>query len=234
MSLESQDVSILLKQAVIDARLGHGSVSWNHDGNKLAAALKEIIAQIDKAGPAGTPAPLTFDEWFAMDELDSGCRGTSELERDQMRASWTAAIVYGRGRKNFEESTIKFSADEAGERVRFAEWAGNAPVDSATHDRDTYWCWEAWKAAIGLATSVRGPSFLATVSMSEVKDHVIAKTVNKLRQLAQSFHAHGSLRDRIAYVLLPILKEPTIVTATVVGSDGVTSDGARLADQKKD
>lgn len=38
------------------------------------------------------------------------------------------------------------------------------------------------------------------------KDHQIAALVNKVRDIAHQFHGHGSLRERIANVLVPALK----------------------------
>lgn len=39
-----------------------------------------------------------------------------------------------------------------------------------------------------------------------LKDHQIAALVNSLRDIARQFHGHGSLRERIANVLVPALK----------------------------
>lgn len=39
-----------------------------------------------------------------------------------------------------------------------------------------------------------------------MKDHAIADTVNKIRDVALEFHAHGSLRERIAGIVVPLLK----------------------------
>lgn len=39
-----------------------------------------------------------------------------------------------------------------------------------------------------------------------MKDHQIAALVNSLRDIARQFHGHGSLRERIANVLVPALK----------------------------
>jgi hypothetical protein len=212
-----QELGEKLKAALIESRLGQGSVGWNYDGHKLAAAVKTLIGEIDQAAAAPASETLTFDEWFAHDELTDGCRGTSQLERDQMRDSWNAALVYGRGRKDVDEAIITFSSDETAERARFAEWSGSAPVDDPTarnSDRDTFWCWQAWQAALGMSPSVRGPAFLTNVRLPDVKGHIIAMTVNKLRHIARTFHAHGSLRDRISYVLLPVLQEPIRVSVT--------------------
>jgi hypothetical protein len=49
-----------------------------------------------------------------------------------------------------------------------------------------------------------------------MKDHVIADTVNKVRDVALEFHAHDSLRERIAGILVPILKPVTPVNDTLV------------------
>lgn len=39
-----------------------------------------------------------------------------------------------------------------------------------------------------------------------IKDHIIAQTVNQLRDVAIQFHASQQLRHRIAYVIVPLLK----------------------------
>ena len=39
-----------------------------------------------------------------------------------------------------------------------------------------------------------------------LKDHEIARIVNELRDIALEFHAHQSLRERIAYAIVPFLK----------------------------
>lgn len=46
----------------------------------------------------------------------------------------------------------------------------------------------------------------AAVPMTRMKDHQIAAMVNSLRDIARQFHGHGSLRERIANVLVPALK----------------------------
>lgn len=38
------------------------------------------------------------------------------------------------------------------------------------------------------------------------KDHEIAQAVNALRDVAREFHAHDSLRERIAHVAVPLMK----------------------------
>jgi hypothetical protein len=38
-----------------------------------------------------------------------------------------------------------------------------------------------------------------------VKDHVVREVVNRLRDTALEFHAHGSLRERLARELEPLL-----------------------------
>lgn len=42
----------------------------------------------------------------------------------------------------------------------------------------------------------------------QIKDHVIAQTVNKLRDVAIVFHGTQQLRERIAEVIVPLLKQP--------------------------
>lgn len=59
---------------------------------------------------------------------------------------------------------------------------------------------EALRTAIQQAES--GHSRLPGV----LKDHQIADMVNSLRDIALQFHGHGSLRERIANVLVPALK----------------------------
>lgn len=39
-----------------------------------------------------------------------------------------------------------------------------------------------------------------------MKDHEIAQVVNTLRDLALQYHSHQSLRERIAYVIVPLLR----------------------------
>lgn len=41
-----------------------------------------------------------------------------------------------------------------------------------------------------------------------LKDHEIAQTVTTLRNIAVEFHAAQQLRERIAHVIVPILKGP--------------------------
>ena len=47
----------------------------------------------------------------------------------------------------------------------------------------------------------------ALVPVAEpVKDHVIAQTVNELRDIAVKFHGAQQLRERIAHVVVPLLQ----------------------------
>jgi hypothetical protein len=39
-----------------------------------------------------------------------------------------------------------------------------------------------------------------------MKDHEIAQTVNRLRDIANDFHGTGQLRERIARLIVPLLK----------------------------
>lgn len=41
-----------------------------------------------------------------------------------------------------------------------------------------------------------------------MKDHQIAEVVNQLRDIALQFHGAQQLRERIAHVIVPLLKEP--------------------------
>jgi hypothetical protein len=41
-----------------------------------------------------------------------------------------------------------------------------------------------------------------------LKNHEVRELVNKARDVAKEFHNHQSLRDRLAYVLLPSLQRP--------------------------
>lgn len=45
---------------------------------------------------ASTPAastPMTFDTWLEQEESQNGGMGLSQLERDQMRMAWCAALA---------------------------------------------------------------------------------------------------------------------------------------------
>jgi len=46
----------------------------------------------------------------------------------------------------------------------------------------------------------------APVEKVKLKDHEIAKIVNELRDIAVQFHASQQLRERIAQVIVPVLK----------------------------
>lgn len=41
-----------------------------------------------------------------------------------------------------------------------------------------------------------------------LKNHEIRELVNDVRDLAREFHNHGSLRDRLAYRIVPALQRP--------------------------
>jgi len=47
-------------------------------------------------------------------------------------------------------------------------------------------------------------------STAPVKDHVVREVVNRLRDTALEFHAHGSLRERLARELEPLLAASTV------------------------
>ncbi len=48
-----------------------------------------------------------------------------------------------------------------------------------------------------------------------MKDHEIALIVNELRSIATKFHSHQSLRERLANLIVPHLKEVKDHTGTV-------------------
>jgi hypothetical protein len=52
----------------------------------------------------------------------------------------------------------------------------------------------------------RAMACAANQNMEPIKDHVIAQTVNELRDIAVAYHAHGCLRELIARVVVPLLK----------------------------
>lgn len=56
----------------------------------------------------------------------------------------------------------------------------------------------------------------AAVPMTRMKDGEITAMVNSLRDIARQFHDHGSLRDRIANVLVPVLKAEAKTDVPVV------------------
>ena len=60
---------------------------------------------------------------------------------------------------------------------------------------------EAAEARLAEIDSAAPPS----PSTAPVKDHVAREVVNRLRDTALEFHAHGSLRERLARELAPLL-----------------------------
>ncbi|MBD8654162.1 DUF551 domain-containing protein [Oxalobacteraceae sp. CFBP 13730] len=59
-----------------------------------------------------------------------------------------------------------------------------------------------------------------------VKDHVVREVVNRLRDTALEFHAHGSLRERLARELEPLLvaSRPAEVDGWISVNDRMPTD----------
>lgn len=64
-----------------------------------------------------------------------------------------------------------------------------------------------WRATALTAIEAQAETYSATYADRRMKDHEIAQTVNKLRDIAIKYHAHGCLRDLIARVVVPLLKD---------------------------
>jgi hypothetical protein len=90
------------------------------------------------------------------------------------------------------------------ERSRFEAYATPRCLHFAKRPDDEYAsvttqeAWEGWQAAKRDA--------LTQAPQEPIKDHVIAKTVNELRDIALQFHDTQQLRERIAGVLVPVLR----------------------------
>jgi len=48
-----------------------------------------------------------------------------------------------------------------------------------------------------------------------MKDHEIKALVNDLRDIAVKYHSSGQLRERIAHVIVPVLKPPSTLAQQV-------------------
>ncbi len=55
-----------------------------------------------------------------------------------------------------------------------------------------------------------------------MKEHIQGKLINELRDIAQQFHAHGCLRDKIAACLENYLKEDAEWKLKEISVDGVS------------
>lgn len=62
--------------------------------------------------------------------------------------------------------------------------------------------------------------------MSQVKDHEIAQAVNELRDIAVTFHATQQLRERIAGVVVPLIRR---AAPTRLSDEQVAEIGRRTA-----
>lgn len=62
---------------------------------------------------------------------------------------------------------------------------------------------EAWDLLADLKREADRP---AAVGAAHLPDHVVREAVNQVRDIAIQFHAHDSLRERIAGVIVPLLK----------------------------
>ncbi len=54
--------------------------------------------------------------------------------------------------------------------------------------------------------ALAGTERASTQPAPSIPSHTIAQTVNELRDIAIQFHATGQLRERIAHVIVPLLK----------------------------
>ena len=66
-----------------------------------------------------------------------------------------------------------------------------------------------------------------------MKDHEIAQLVNQLRDIAVEFHGHQSLRDRIARVVVPVVKGQDSAVSRLISSKPDVAVAIDVLDEAK-
>lgn len=96
----------------------------------------------------------------------------------------------------------------------FAEWRAAQPAEGAGQAGQVDWQTRALRAEELLKQFAKdGDDLCKKLDTAEraaaPADHEIREAVNQLRDVAVQFHAHQSLRDRIASVVLPLVRGVT-------------------------
>lgn len=119
----------------------------------VVEANRELLRQRSEVGMRKYGVPL------ANTSLTERELTTHALEEALDLANYLQAMLQ-RAARPAPVGAVQAKLDMADERTRFEEWAGNPPVEIEDIDADpeSFWCWQAWQAALGLSPSVRGPA----------------------------------------------------------------------------
>lgn len=191
-----------------------------------ARLLKEAAAEIDRlraalaqaGAPEPTPAGFELKYVHKFEPLMAALERALEkgYMPDAMIEQWV----------DFDYRSAPVSVDQAervgecpaavdDERERFEAWAlseaGGWWPEAIARVGDGYFAravnkeWRGWKARVP-AAPLTLPRLAGRDDSDQPKDHLIREAINELREIAVEFHATQQLRERIARVVLALVR----------------------------